>query len=92
MRLPHPRLAYHIESLPSDLRCVKTPTDSFEETFKMSGEDVANELDELLGNFALDMPHSGTLRDWNSPLETVSDAVRWVDWVKSKQSSSVTRE
>jgi hypothetical protein len=68
------------------------PTDSFEETFDMSDEDLADELQELLGKLALDMPHSGILRDWHSPLETVSDAVLWVAWVKTKQRSSVTGE
>jgi hypothetical protein len=68
------------------------PTDSFEGTFKMSGEDLDDELEDLLPKLALDMPHSGVLREWNGPLETLSDVVRWVDWVRTKQNPSVTAQ
>lgn len=68
------------------------PTDTFEETFKMTGEDIDDELDELLQKMGWEMPHSGMLREWDGSLETLSDVVRWVDWVRTKQSPSVTAQ
>lgn len=65
------------------------PMDSFEETYKMVGEDLDDELEELLQKLGWEMPHSGILREWNGPLETLSDLVRCVDWVRSMQNPSV---
>lgn len=63
------------------------PSDSFEGTFKMTSEDLDDELEELLQKIGLEMPHSGILREWDGKLETLSDAVRWVEWVRTKQKS-----
>lgn len=66
------------------------PLDSLEGIFKMSGEDLDDELGELLPKLKLEMPHSGILREWEPTIETLSDVVRWVDWVRTKQDPSVT--
>lgn len=63
------------------------PTDSIEETFSMTGEDLDDELGDLLPKLGLEMPHSGILQEWDRPIQTLSDVVRWVDWVRAKQNS-----
>ncbi|MEQ1887287.1 MAG: hypothetical protein ABL967_19645 [Bryobacteraceae bacterium] len=66
-----------------------SPTDSFEETFKMSGEDFDDELKELLPRLGLEIPHSGKLRDWTRPLATLSDLVQWINWVRSNSKAEI---
>lgn len=61
------------------------PTDSMEETFSMTGEDLDDELGDLLPKLGLEMPHSGILQEWDRPIQTLSDVVRWVAWVRAKQ-------
>lgn len=69
-----------------------SPTDSLEGTYKTVDEDVEENLKEILQRLGLEMPHSGILQEWNKPLETLSDVVRWVDWVRTKQNPSVATQ
>lgn len=62
-----------------------SPTDSLEGTYKTVDEDVESNLEDVLRSLGLDLPHSGILQEWNGPIETLSDVVRWADWVSTKQ-------
>lgn len=48
-------------------------------------EDVEENLKEILTRLEIRMPDSGTLQNWNDPIKTLSDVVRWVDWVSNQQ-------
>jgi hypothetical protein len=69
-----------------------SPTDSLEGTYKTVDEDVEENLKEVLQRLSFEMPHSGSLQEWDGPIETLSDVVRWVDWVRTKQKPSVTAQ
>lgn len=69
-----------------------SPADSLERTYKTVDEDVEENLKEILQRLGLEMPHSGVLQEWDRPIETLSDVVRWVDWVRTKQNPSVTAQ
>ena len=79
----------HFALMPGVSGFQPAPTDSFEGTFKMTGEDLDDELEELLRKFGWEMPHSGVLKNWDGRLETLSEVVRWVDWIRTKQNPSV---
>ena len=69
-----------------------SPTDSLERTYKTVDEDAEENLKEILQRLGLEIPHSGVLQEWDRPIETLSDVVRWVDWVRAKQNPSVTAQ
>ena len=68
------------------------PVDTLEKTYKTADEDVEENLKEILQRLGFEMPHSDILQEWDGPLETLSDVVRWVDWVRTKQNPSVTTQ
>lgn len=63
-------------------------TDSLEGVYKTSGEDVEDNLSDILQRLGYEMPHSGILAEWAGPIETVEDVVRFVGWVRTRQSPS----
>jgi 2-polyprenyl-6-methoxyphenol hydroxylase-like FAD-dependent oxidoreductase len=69
-----------------------SPGDTLEKTYKTVDEDVEENLKAILQRLGFEMPNSGTLQEWDGPLETLSDVVRWVDWVRTKQNPSVTAQ
>lgn len=69
-----------------------SPEDSLEGTYKTVDEDVEENLKEILQRLRLEMPHSGMLQQWEGPIATLSDVVRWVEWVRTKQNPSVTAQ
>jgi len=69
-----------------------SPADSLEGTYKTVDEDVEENLKEILQRLGLEMPHSGILQEWDGALETLSDVVRWVDWVRAKQNPPVAAQ
>lgn len=69
-----------------------SPADRLEGTYKAVDEDVEENLKEILQRVGLDMPHSGILQEWNGQLETLSDVVRWVDWVRTRQNPPVATQ
>ena len=69
-----------------------SPGDSLEKTYKTVDEDVEENLNEILQRLRFEMPHSGDLQEWDERLETLSDVVRWVDWVRTKQNPSVNAQ
>jgi len=50
------------------------------------------DIQRLLQRLRFEMPHSGDLPEWDERLETLSDVVRWVDWVRTKQNPSVNAQ
>jgi hypothetical protein len=67
-----------------------SPTDTLEGTYKTGDEDLEDNVREVLQWLGFEMPHSGILREWTGPLETLSDVVLWVDWVRTKQNPPVS--
>jgi len=65
------------------------PSDTLEGTYKTVDEDVEDNLKEILQQLGYEMPHSGILSEWLTPLKTLEDVVQFVSWVKSKQNPSV---
>jgi hypothetical protein len=48
-----------------------SPFDTLEKTYKTVYEDVEENLREILQRLGFEMPHSGTLQEWDGPLETL---------------------
>lgn len=61
------------------------PSDRLEDTYKIVDEDVDYTLTDILDRLGLEMPDSSALADWDAPLETLEDVVRWVEWARKKQ-------
>jgi len=66
------------------------PSDTLEGTYKTVDEDIEDNLKEILQELGYEMPHSGILSEWFTPLETLEDVVRFVNWVRTKQNPSVS--
>jgi len=64
-------------------------SDTLECTYKAVDEDVDDNLKEILQQLGYEMPHSGTLSEWVSPLKTLEDVVQFINWVRTKQNPSV---
>jgi hypothetical protein len=62
-----------------------SPSDSIEGIYGMLSEDLHDELPDILGEFGWAMPSSAKLAEWPSPVDTLEDVVRLVDWVRRKQ-------
>ncbi len=69
-----------------------SPADTLEGTFKTVDEDVEENLKDILTRLEIEMPDSGTLQAWGDPIKTLSDVVRWVDWVSKKQRENIHSE
>jgi hypothetical protein len=65
------------------------PSDTLEGTYKIVGEDVEDNLEDILRRLGYQMPHSGIMAEWVAPIETLEDVVRFMDWVATKQSQQV---
>jgi hypothetical protein len=66
------------------------PSDTLEGTYKTTGEDVEDNVNEILQRLGYEMPHSGILAEWPTPLESLDDVVRFVNWVRTRQNPSVS--
>jgi hypothetical protein len=63
------------------------PSDTLEQTYQTVDEDVDDNLEEILKQLGYEMPNSAILREWERPVETLSDVVEWLDWAVKKQAS-----
>jgi hypothetical protein len=79
----------HFQKLGAWKDFMPKPSDTLEGTYKTSGEDVEDNVKEVLQQLGYEMPHSGILAEWPAPLETLEDVVRFVDWVRTKQTPPV---
>lgn len=62
-----------------------SPSDTLEGTYKTVDEDVEESISDIVRNLGYEMPHSGIFAEWASPLITLEDVVRFVDWVRAHQ-------
>lgn len=62
------------------------PSDTLEGTYKIVDEDVEDAISDIVRTLGYEMPHSGILKDWESPLSTLEEVVGFVDWVRTHQS------
>jgi hypothetical protein len=51
-------------------------------------EDTDIDMEELAQRLSIELPIEAVLREWEKPLETLSDVVRRLDWVRQKQTSN----
>jgi hypothetical protein len=61
------------------------PFDRLDTTYKMIDEDATDNLAEILRSLGLEMPDSAAIREWESPVETLSDVVVWVNWAATQK-------
>lgn len=66
------------------------PADSLERIYGMLGEDLHDELRNIIVQLGTEMPHSGILAEWPDPLETLEDVVRFVNWIRTRQNPSIS--
>jgi hypothetical protein len=59
--------------------------DRFEDLFSAAPEDIADDAGELLRRLGLAMPIEPVLVQWNAPLRTLDDMVRWLNWIRQHQ-------
>jgi len=78
----------HFQKLGVWKNFMPSPSDTLEGTYKTSGEDVEDNVKEILQQVGDEMPHSGILAEWPDPLETLEDVVRFVVWVRTRQESA----
>lgn len=64
------------------------PEFSLMTVFRKSHEDVDDDVREILNSLGFQLPPESVLRQWPNPLESVRDVVKWISWVKEKQSSN----
>ena len=62
-----------------------SPTDTLEGTYKIVDEDAEEALKDIVHELGWEMPHSGVLLRWETPIETLEQAVRWLDWIGRQQ-------
>jgi hypothetical protein len=65
------------------------PSDTIADRYKLGDEDFDGSLKEILQRLGYEMPHSGILREWFTPIESLEDVVRFVNWVRINQNPSV---
>lgn len=66
---------------------VPSPADTLEGTYRIVDEDVEDALTDIVRGLGWEMPHSGVLLRWETPVETLDQAVRWLDWVGRQQAN-----
>ncbi len=81
-----PGLVYdHFRSMGIWNNFVPSPSDSLERTYKTVDEDVSDNLNDILRKLGCEMPNSAILKQWGRPIESLSDVVAFIDWVKKLQ-------
>jgi hypothetical protein len=61
------------------------PDDSFDKTFHMIHDDVADEAEHLVRKLGMELPIEPALREWEKPIATLRDMVLWLNWVRQHQ-------
>ena len=61
-----------------------SPDNSFD-SLRIGQDDVDDDLQRLLKKLSLELPSSATLADWSTPVHTIGDAVRWLNWIRQHQ-------
>jgi hypothetical protein len=79
----------HFQKLGVWKRFMPKPSDTLERTYKTAGEDVEDNVKEILEQIGYEMPHSGILAEWPTPLATLEDVVGFVNWVRTKQNPQI---
>jgi hypothetical protein len=80
----------HFQEQGSWKNFMPNPSDTVAGTYKLGAEDFDDILKEIVQKLGYEMPHSGILREWFTPIETLEDVVRFVSWVRTKQNPLVT--
>jgi hypothetical protein len=65
-----------------------SPSDTLVDTYKLGDEDFDDSLKEILQQLGYEMPHSGILREWFTPIESLEDVVGFVNWIGTKQNAT----
>lgn len=63
------------------------PDDDLDSVYRML-HDLDDVLSGLIHRLGYEMPHSGILSEGNAEIRTVSDVVRWLNWVRQRQGAT----
>ena len=60
------------------------PDECLEHVYSVDDEYLWDTAVDICGSLAIELPKERVLRRWKTPIKTVGDFVRWLDWVKRR--------
>lgn len=67
-----------------------SPDDNLLEFALLVDEELEEFLHRIVPQLGLEMPVSFVLAEWEHPIESVADLVRWIGWLQTKQVEPIT--